>query len=235
MVTALAGCSFSSKLNGSGFGGSSPSSGGGGGGGGSSGGSSGGGGGGSSAGIVVPDLRGLTAAQAEAALRSAGFSFDQLKITDYACEALDDRKMAPQDTVCDQHPTAGQDHAPRLITVSVTIEHDTFAHGSVGGSSEWRRMPELVGKALDVARTTLARVNLPLDQQFDLLEDGADGCQPQQVCHTEPAGNDRKVLTRKGRIYVGKARAAAAAAAAPTPTPMPAPAPAKPATSDTYF
>ena len=184
VVTALAGCSFSSKLNGSGFGGSSPSSGGGSSGGGSSsggssgggssgGGSSGGSSGGSTASIVVPDLRGLTAAQAEAALRSAGFSFDQLKITDYACEALDDRKMAPQDTVCDQHPTAGQDHAPRLISVSVTIEHDTFAHGSVGGSSEWRRMPELVGKPLDVARTTLARVNLPLDQQFDLLEDGA--------------------------------------------------------------
>ena len=72
--------------------------------------------------LVVPVLTGLTAAQAEAALRAAGFTFDRLAITDYACDQVDESKMVAPDTVCDQHPAAGQERAPRLIAVSITIE-----------------------------------------------------------------------------------------------------------------
>lgn len=175
--------------------------------------------------LVVPDLTGKTAAEADAALRAAGFTFDRVAIDDHLCSVADETKMAPQDTVCEQRPPAGSESGPRLIAPTVTIEHDTYEHGGVGGPSEWRRMPDLVGKPLDVARTVLARANLPLADHFELVEIAADDCQPEQVCTTEPAASTRKVLARKGRLYVGKARAPATQPAQPT----------TPTTGDTYF
>ena len=199
VVTALAGCSFSSKINGAGFGGSQ------------SGPTSGGATATPSANgtLVVPDLTGKTAAEAEAALRAAGFTFQRLELDDHQCSVADDTKMVPKDTVCAQRPAAGAETGPRLSSPTVTIERDSYDHGGVGGSNEWRRMPDLVGKPIDVARTILARASLPVADQFEIAEDSSDACQPDQVCSTEPAANARKVLARKGRLYVGKARAAA--------------------------
>lgn len=220
VITGLAGCSFSAKLNGSSVGGPSGPSGGGGGS--SSSASSSSGGSGSSGVIAVPDLRGLTPAQAEAKLRAAGFTFDKLAVDDHLCSG-DDEHMVARDTVCEQRPPAGGDSQARMLAPSVTVERNTYEHGGVGGGSEWRRMPDLVGKPIDVARTVLARASLPVGEQFEIIEDHFDGCLPQQVCRTEPAAKARKVLVRKGRLYVGKASDDAT------------PAPAKPATGDTYF
>lgn len=220
VVTALAGCSFSAKLNGSSLGGSSPKPSGGGGGGGNATPTPGPSGNGM---LIVPDLTGKTAEQAAATLRAAGFNFERAEISGYQCADGDDTKLVAKETVCDQRPAAGIEHLPRMISVTFTIEHNTYEHGSVGQASEWRRMPDLVGKPIDVARTILARASLPIEAQFEILDDGADRCQPDQVCHTEPAPKDRKVLARKGRIYVGKAKAPTA------PTTPTAP------TGDTYF
>lgn len=209
VVTALAGCSFSSKLNGTTYGGSQPGT--------TSGGSTASGNGR----LIIPALTGKTAAEADAVLRAAGFTFDRVAIDDHLCGG-DDDKMVAQETVCDQRPAAGSESGARLIGLTVTIQHDTYEHGGVGGPSEWRRMPDLVGKPIDVARTVLARANLPIDAEFEVIEKASDDCQPDQVCGTEPEPRSRKVLGRRGRLYVGKAQA--------TTTPA-----TKPATGETYF
>ncbi len=214
VVMALAGCSFSGKLNGTGPSGTptpssstaaastvaptpAPSGGG---------------------KLIVPSLIGQTAAQAEATLRAAGFTIPRVEIVKNYCAHDDDTKMVAKDTVCEQEPRAGREHQPRILSLRLTLERDTYEHGLVGHSSEWRRMPDLDGKPLDVARTILARASLPLAEQFDIVEVDEAVCQPAQICRTEPAARARKVLWRKGRIYVGKVKPAAPPTA-PTPAP----------------
>jgi PASTA domain len=182
-------------------------------------------------GFPLPDLRGKTAAQVGELLKSRGFQIDTVNMTDLMCNDSDDTKMQPQNTVCGQEPAVGVDHGPHLIRLSLTIEHDTYEHGGVGNSNEWRRMPNLVGKSFDVARTILARASLPIDSQFNLVEVVDDKCPAGQVCATSPEGNHRKVLGRRGEIVVGKAGAARpvddrsgdkpADPNAPKPTPKP--------------
>lgn len=175
--------------------------------------------------LIVPDLAGKSIEQAAAALRAAGFQFDRLEPSDFVCDYRDDSQMVEQGSVCDQDPTAGARRLPRLIAVRVTIEHDTYDHGAVGKASEWRRMPDVVDKPIDVARTLLSGAHLPIGDHFELVESDADGCSAGEVCATEPKAAGRKVVSRKGRIHVGRVR----------PTETPPTAPTQATTGDTFF
>lgn len=159
-------------------------------------------------GFPMPDLRGKTAAQVGELLHSRGFQVDKITISDLLCNEGDDTKMVAQNTVCGQQPDLGVDHGPHVLRLELTIEHNSYDHGGVGTSSEWRRMPDLVGKSIDVARTILARASLPIDEQFNIVEVVDDACAAGQVCQTSPAGKSRKVLQRRGELVVGKAGAA---------------------------
>lgn len=154
--------------------------------------------------LLVPDLTGMTADQAATALRAAGFRFDRLETTDNACGHSDEDQLMQLGAVCGQEPLAGAERLPKLMSARITIERDTYERGSIGGSSEWRRMPNLVGKPLATARTLLDRASLPLDDQFEIVKTSESGCARGAVCRTEPTGKGRKVLARKGQIYVGK-------------------------------
>jgi PASTA domain len=154
--------------------------------------------------LLVPDLTGMTADQAATALRAAGFKFQRLETTDNACGHSDEDQMMRLGAVCAQEPLAGAERLPKLMQAKITIERDTYEHGSIGGSSEWRRMPDVAGKSLATARTMLERASLPLDEQFEIVKTSESGCAKGAVCRTEPVGKGRKVLARKGQIYVGK-------------------------------
>jgi beta-lactam-binding protein with PASTA domain len=199
LVVAISGCSFSAKLNGPGFGRgaaapfspnqtatatAAPAAG--------------------ARMLVVPDLTGLTIEQAAAALQAAGFQFDHVEPSDFVCEYADDRSMVKQGTACGQEPLAGAERLPRLVSVRVTIEHDTYEHGAVGLANEWRRMPDVLGRPLDSANGLLARSQLPTGEHFEIIDTTEDGCEAGLVCRTEPAAGTRKVISRKGRLYVGK-------------------------------
>jgi hypothetical protein len=154
--------------------------------------------------LLMPDLTGMTLEQAKAALKAAGFKPDNVETTDFVCDLQDDRQMQQQGTVCSQDPVPDAPRQTRLMSRKVTLERDTYGHGGVGTASEWWRMPDLIGKKLDVARTILARASLPVDEHFEVHEVSAPGCDPGIVCETEPEALGRKVVARKGRIVVGK-------------------------------
>ncbi len=222
LLLALSACSFSSKLNGSTFGpgsgGSSSSSGG-------------------SGTAAMPDLTGKTVAEADALLREQGFTIvaaEEQK--DDLCGETEDHVMVAQGTICKQRPMPGAQTAARSLRLTYTIEHERYEGGDQ--PTPWRRMPDLVGKPLDVARTLLARNQLSLDQHFE-LRDSTD-CAAETVCSTSPPALSRKMLRTRGVLHVGVARPAPPPTdtdAPPTPTPGPGtpPPPPPPAKPDTYF
>lgn len=210
-LSLLAACSFKGNLT-PGFGSTATSS------------SSGGGGGGSSdqpyALRKVPELRGMTQAQAEAAMRSAGFDVRGWDNQDLICKYDDDRKMPPQGTICDQTPGAGTEATTRLPRVRIIIEKDTYAEGGLGTPIHWRRMPEVKGMTVAEATAALARANLPIGDHFVVSESTAEDCQPEgKICLVYPKAGARKSVVRKGRIIVGAKPPPGETPASTTPEP----------------
>lgn len=204
VLVALVGCSFSSKLTTSGLGTTS------------SGNSRNSGGGNDS--VVVPDLYGLTMEQAAAKLREAGIErAPEPSSQSYACD-LDRRPHYDRGQICYQHPVPGTKTSPRL-PVTVNVQQDYDDHGNIGFAGEWRSMPDVVGKAVPAARSILASKKMPLDEHFELLEgDCAEGT----ICRASPQPGERKVLSRKGRLWVGKKAAVAPPPTQPTQPAQPA-------------
>lgn len=227
VLVILTGCSFSSKLTTSGLGSSSsPSSSSG-----SGGGGSGGGGGGASTTVVVPDLYGLTMEQATAKLRQAGFTRDPEKSTqNYACD-MDRRPHYDVGQICYHHPVPGAKTGSRL-PVHVQIQADYDDHGNIGFSGEWRSMPDVVGKTVATARTILVKAKLPLDEHFELL---VGDCAEHTICDGYPRPGERKVLARKGRLWVGKQAAVAPAQPAQPAQPVQPAQPAQPEQPGGFF
>lgn len=222
LLLAISACSFSSRMNGSAFG---PGSSGGGGS------SSGGGGAGT---VAMPDLTGKTVAEADALLRDQGFTIVAAEEqTADLCSETDDHVMVPQGAICKQRPLPGAQTAARSLRLTYTIEHDRYEGGEQ--PTPWRRMPDLVGKKLGVARTLLARNQLSIDQHFELRD--SDECDADTVCSTSPPALARKMLRTRGVLHVGVARPTTPPPPPPgTPPPPPGtPPPPPPAKPDTYF
>ena len=109
----------------------------------------------------MPDVRGKTPAEAEAMLRSAGFTVkDSTEQVDDLCGEGEDHAMAKQGTICKQRPEVGATTYGGTVRLAYTIEHDAWDGGGTGQGA-WRRVPDVVGKPLDVARTLLARARPP--------------------------------------------------------------------------
>lgn len=222
---ALAACSFSGKLGGStlssGSGPSSTSS------------SS----GDSTRPAPMPDVRGKTPAEAEALLRSAGFTVaSTTEQTEDLCGEGEDHQMARQGTICKQRPEAGATTYGGTVRLTYTLEHDAWEGGS-NGPGEWRRVPDVVGKPLDVARTLLARAQLPIETSFEVIEVVEPGCAARTICKISPGPKQRKQVRMQGRLYVGLPQPVAAPPPTvdPTDPTPPATTPPPAAKPDTYF
>ncbi|MBE7447714.1 MAG: PASTA domain-containing protein [Kofleriaceae bacterium] len=149
----------------------------------------------------VPDLTGKTEAEAEAALRAAGFTGATLEIMPdrFLCEYDDDAKMVAQGQICNQDPQAGARRLETRAPIKVVIERDTFEAGGAGTTSEWRRMPQVVGLPVEAAQALLAEKGFGPDEF--IVEDGHT-CAAGTVCETRPEAGKRKQLVFKGRLGV---------------------------------
>ena len=229
---ALGACAFSAKLNGNSLGGSSGA--------GTPG--SGVGQSGTATGayraVAMPDLTGKTPAQALELLRAAGIvvaSADEN--VDDLCGEGPNHEMTPQGASCKQVPMPGADANANGVRLRYTMEHDAYEYGGVGGPSPWRRMPDVTGKPLAEATTILARAQLPVAEHFEVIEVRDDACAAATVCEQSPLPRIRKALARRGRLYVGAARAPSTVdAPSQTPASSPPAAATQPSASpDTYF
>jgi beta-lactam-binding protein with PASTA domain len=148
--------------------------------------------------VDVPDLRGLDVDQARKVAGRHGSL--ELEVLDrYACDYDDDRDMLLEGQVCDQKPVAGTS-VVEGSTIKVVVERDTYEHGGVGTTNEWRRMPDLVGMPVDEAHAELARLGFD-DGELSVEHDTA--CPARVVCGSQPEPGHRKVRARAGRLYVG--------------------------------
>lgn len=147
---------------------------------------------------TVPDLLDLDVEAARKAVAAAGFPSDALVEKDAACQYTNDRDMKPIGSICLQSPNAGVT-VSGLTKIQVAVEVDTFEHGAVGRSNEWRRMPDVVGESLAGARAILAEKGFGADE-FEV--DGRSDCQRGTVCATRPEPGQRKVKAQTGTLYV---------------------------------
>ncbi len=147
--------------------------------------------------LVVPDLIDLDVADARKAVAKAGFPSDALVEKDAPCEYKDDRDMKPIGSICAQSPPADT-KVSGLTRIEVATEVDTFEHGGVGRSHEWRRMPDVTGESLASARQILRDKGFT-DDEFEV--DPRSDCAKGTVCGTRPEAGQRKVKIQKGIIY----------------------------------
>lgn len=226
VFVVLGACAFSAKLNGSSLGGSS-----------GTGATAGAAPAGGYRAVAMPDLTGKTPAQAIELLRAAGIvvaSADEN--VDDLCGEGPNHEMTPQGAICKQVPMPGADANANGVRLRYTMEHDAYEYGGVGGPSPWRRMPDVTGKPLAEATAILARAQLPVAEHFEVIEMRDDACAAATVCEQSPLPRIRKALARRGRLYVGAARAPATAdGPAPPPASPPASATQPTATPDTFF
>lgn len=151
--------------------------------------------------IAMPSLKGMTVEQANEALVKAGFKNKVKVLESYVCEYTNEEDMPTKGTICNQDP-APDAKVTASRKIEVTVEVDTYEEGSVGGPSEWRRMPELVGMTQQAALDRLKAAGFREDEFTLDVQQGA--CASGIVCWTSPNGKERKVRARLGSLTVGQ-------------------------------
>jgi beta-lactam-binding protein with PASTA domain len=154
-------------------------------------GSSGRGGSSSSRTIVIPDLFRMTKADAETALKRAGFE-GTIDWDDQLCGSVVEGQIIETGQVCRQHPPAGREQPSRL-PITILVQPEDPRHGRVGQFGEWHLMPNVVGMPLDKAKAAMRAAGFT-EERTHIDARAEPGCQPNRVCRTYPEG-----LTRAGQ------------------------------------
>jgi beta-lactam-binding protein with PASTA domain len=134
---------------------------------------------------VVPQVFNLTEADAESALRRAGFP----KVTflrGSSCGSVVRRVVIEKGRVCHQTPAAGQ-HAARGLSVAIRIQPEDPWRGETKEGRAWFLAPELVGWTVETAREKLAERGH--EGTVKVRFDGS--CTRGVVCRQHPPGLQR--------------------------------------------
>ncbi|HUQ07124.1 MAG TPA: PASTA domain-containing protein [Kofleriaceae bacterium] len=149
---------------------------------------------------IVPDLTDLDEADARKAVVKAGFMADALIVKNAPCKYASDKDMKPIGSICLQQPPPGT-RVTGHTKIEVAIEADTYEHGAVGFSNEWRRMPDVVGETKASALQILADKGFGPDE-FEI--DPRTSCAKGTVCGTRPEAGLRKVKSQKGVLSIAQ-------------------------------
>lgn len=152
---------------------------------------------------TIPDLTGKTEVEAKKLLTEAGFQQVEMEVMEPRYECVYDKvvhapsDMVPVDTICNQDPEPGGRVRAEKFAIQVVIEHDTFERGGLA-TSEWRRMPDVLGMSLTEAQGLLASKGFGADE-FE-VEDYTHSCPSMKVCETVPPAGNRKRKDTPGII-----------------------------------
>lgn len=152
--------------------------------------------------LTMPNLMLMTQAEAEAAVRAAGFERAPEVDNNSLCGSVVDKKIVDRGRVCSQAPAAGQVTFSRT-PITIRVQTENPYGGELGGGRKWFLMPDLVGADVDQARSRLKQLGF-VSKEVNVSFVDRPGCKPNVVCETYPEGLTRTDNTSDKLFYVGK-------------------------------
>jgi hypothetical protein len=151
--------------------------------------------------LAMPNLILMTQAEAEAALRRAGFTSTVSLDTSICGSTLDDHKtIVERGRVCYQLPYPGRETTSRSL-ISLRIQNEDPRGGDLGNGRRWFLMPDLVGIELEAAKAKIRALGFA---SKDVKITYADDCKPNIVCKTYPDAMKRTDTTSDKLFYIGR-------------------------------
>ena len=176
--------------------------------------------------VTIPDVFKLSRDQAIAALRKAGVQGD-IDEDHNLCGSIVNGRIVEIGEVCQQQPVGGRVQGARLV-VTLTIQTEDPRHGDIGRLTEWRLMPDLVGKTFEQALATMRSAGFTDDDKLQQTWADETSCKPKVVCRQYPEAMARAGLHDGKAVYLGADRdkpAVASVAPVPAPTGVAPPSP----------
>ena len=167
--------------------------------------------------VTIPDVFKLPRAQAIAALRKAGVQGD-INEDGNLCGSTVNGRIVETGEVCQQQPVAGRVQGARLV-VTLTIQTEDPRHGDIGRITEWRLMPNLVGKTFDQALAAMRSAGFTDDSQLQQTWADETSCKPNVVCRQYPEPMKRAGLHDGKAVYLGADAKPVVASVSPAPAP----------------
>lgn len=152
--------------------------------------------------MTIPDMFGMTKAQALEALRRAGYRGTPSEDSS-ACGSVENGRVIEIGVICYQHPPAGRETGAGL-PISIRVQKDNPWFGNVGKHHEWRLMPNVVGMQLEQARAEMKRVGFKRDDRVRLMWVDEPSCKPLTICRTYPAPLERWGINSEMNVYAGR-------------------------------
>ena len=165
---------------------------------------------------TIPDVFKLPKDQAIAALRHAGVQGD-ISENSSLCGSVVNGKIVEKGEICYQHPVGGTVQGARL-SVEITVQTEDPRHGGIGTVTEWRLMPNLIGKTYEQAIAEMHRVGFQRDDRIEQTWADETSCKPNIVCKQYPDVMERAGLNDGKVIYVGQDRSAKPTVASTEPS-----------------
>ncbi len=144
--------------------------------------------------FTIPNLVGLSEADARKALADVGFTATLDVQRNTGCEYMNDwiGKDLPEGTVCQQHPAAGKRSggaSPVQLKLAGSREGDGFTE-----------MPNLIGMHVDEATALLKKKGMT---KMDVKTGNATCADPYIVCRQSPEPGHKAVLRYNKTIFYG--------------------------------
>jgi hypothetical protein len=166
----------------------------------------------------VPNLIGLTAEQARAAVTEAKLGAElevwpqrnakgELALwgTLGACPSVVGDRVIELGQICKQSPDAGpQKPFAAARHIQVVLQTEDPRHGRVGTPVEWHLMPKLVGLPQESALAKMREAGFTDSEKVHIQEVDEAGCEAGRVCRTYPEGNNRAGQHSDKVLYIGK-------------------------------
>jgi beta-lactam-binding protein with PASTA domain len=150
----------------------------------------------------VPDVMFKSRAEAEAAIRSAGFERPPNIDNSSSCGSVIDGRIVDIGHVCSQSPAGGREMGAR-IPITLRVQMENPYGGELGGGRRWFLMPTLVGQHVDKARARLKELGF-VSKEVKISDSDDPNCKPNIVCKTYPEALNRTDTTSDKVFYVGK-------------------------------
>jgi PASTA domain len=166
---------------------------------------------------AIPDLTLMTRAEAEAALRQAGFTAAP-ELDEFACgSTLEDKRVVELGRVCYQMPAPGR-QASLAIPVRLRVQNENPWRGEYRAGRSWFLMPDFAGSDVEAAKAKLRELGFTA-KEVKVSYVVEAGCKPSTVCRTTPAAWSRADSTSDKLFIVGQPPEQAGAATTKPATP----------------